>query len=128
MIVIYGIKDRLNPIKAQLSEIIQQCMASALGLPEDRRVHRFVPLEPEEFFFPQGRSDRYTVIEINLMQGRKVDTKKRLIKALFTELQDQLGIAASELEVTIHEQPTHCWGFRGVTGDELNDLDYEVRV
>lgn len=128
MIVIYGTKDRLNPIKAQLSRIIQACMASSLGLPDDRRVHRFVPLEPGEFFFPEGRSDTYTIIDINLMQGRKVETKKRLIKSLFRQIEDQLGICASDVEITIHEQPAHCWGFRGVTGDELNDLDYEVRV
>ncbi|WP_119394056.1 tautomerase family protein [Salinibius halmophilus] len=128
MIVIYGIKDRLNPIKAQLSQIVQQCMGATLGLPEDRRVHRFVPLDAGEFFFPEGRSDCYTIIEINMMQGRKVETKKRLIKALFSQIEAQLGIAACDIEITIHEQPTHCWGFRGVTGDELNDLDYEVRV
>ena len=38
MIIIYGIKKLLNPIKSQLSELIHGCMQSALGLPEDKRV------------------------------------------------------------------------------------------
>jgi hypothetical protein len=23
-----------------------------------------------------------------------------------------------DVEITIREQPAHCWGFRGMTGDE----------
>lgn len=128
MIVIYGLKVHLNPIKAELSNIIQSCMAATLGLPESRRVHRFVPLEADEFYYPSERSERYTVIEINLMQGRKVETKKMLIKALYRSVEAQLGIVPQDLEVTIHEQPTHCWGVRGVTGDEINDLGYSLKV
>lgn len=26
------------------------------------------------------------------------------------------------------EQPAHCWGFRGMTGDEARDLKYSVNV
>ncbi len=37
MIVVYGIRERLNPIKAQLSEVIHLCMMSVLGMPEDKR-------------------------------------------------------------------------------------------
>ena len=38
MIINYGIKKLLNPIKSQLSELIHGCMQSVLGLPEDKRV------------------------------------------------------------------------------------------
>ncbi len=38
MIVIYGIKEHLNPIKAQLSEVIHGCMQTVLGMPEDKRL------------------------------------------------------------------------------------------
>ncbi len=40
MVVIYGIKDHLNPIKAELSDVIQNSMTQALGLPEDKRAHK----------------------------------------------------------------------------------------
>ncbi|OQK64122.1 hypothetical protein XM79_c11565 [Vibrio vulnificus] len=45
MVVIYGIKENLNPIKADLSDVIQQSMTQALGLPEDKRAHRFILLD-----------------------------------------------------------------------------------
>ncbi|CAM3087942.1 tautomerase family protein [Vibrio rarus] len=128
MIVIYGIKEHLNPIKALLSDVIQQSMSSALGLPDDKRAHRFIAMNKEDFYYPQGRSDAYTVIEINMMQGRQVQTKQKLIKTLFNEIETQLGILPIDIEITIHEQPAHCWGFRGMTGDEAQDLKYRVDV
>lgn len=128
MIVVYGIKDQLNPIKAKLSDVIHGCMQSVLGMPEDKRAHRFVPLEREDFYYPSGRSDAYTVIEINMMSGRKPETQKALIKSLFQELKSQLSLASIDVEITIKEQQPHQWGFRGMTGDEANDLKYKVNV
>ena len=122
MIVVYGIKDQLNPIKAKLSDVIHSCMQSVLGMPEDKRAHRFVPLEREDFYYPGGRSDAYTVIEINMMSGRKPETQKALIKSLFQELESRLSLASVDVEITIKEQQPHQWGFRGMTGDEANDL------
>ncbi|WP_192891516.1 tautomerase family protein [Vibrio bathopelagicus] len=128
MIVIYGIKECLNPIKLQLSNVLQQCLNSEMGLPDDKRAHRFVPLERDDFFYPEGRTEAYTVIEINMMEGRAVNTKKRLIKKIFSEIEKQLGISPIDIEITIKEQPSHCWGFRGLTGDEAQDLKYKVKV
>lgn len=128
MIVIYGIDEKLNPIKAKLSEVIHGCMMSALGMPEDKRAHRFIPMSKDNFYFPGGRTDAYTVIEINMMAGRKIETQKKLIKSLFREIENQLAISPVDVEIIIKEQPAHCWGFRGMTGDEANDLKYKVEV
>ena len=128
MIVIYGIKDRLNPIKARLSDVIHGCMQAVLGMPEDKRAHRFIPMEAEDLYYPGGRTDAYTMIEINMMQGRTPETQKALIKALFSQIESELGISPVDIEVTIKEQPPHCWGFRGMTGDEVRDLTYSINV
>lgn len=125
MIIIYGIKEQLNPIKSQLSNALQQCMQEVLGLPEDKRAHRFIPMDKEDFYYPGGRSDAYTVIEINMMQGRTEATKKALIKAIFARFDADLGIMPVDVEITIQEQPPHCWGFRGMTGDEAK-LNYSI--
>ncbi len=128
MIVIYGIKDQLNPIKAKLSNIIHGCMQAVLGMPEDKRAHRFIPLDKDDFYYPGGRSEAYTVIEINMMSGRKPETQKALIKALFEQLESQLSLAPVDVEITIKEQAPYQWGFRGITGDEAYDLNYKVNV
>ncbi len=128
MIVIFGIKEKLNPIKSKLSDVIHSSMQSVLGMPEDKRAHRFIPMDKEDFYYPGGRSDAYTVIEINMMSGRKVETQKNLIKSLFKDIERQLSIAPVDIEIIIKEQAPHQWGFRGMTGDEANDLKYKIKV
>ena len=45
---------------------------------------------------------------------------------LFCELEQRIGISPIDIEITIKEQPAHCWGFRGMTGDEAQDLTYDI--
>ncbi|PJG84039.1 tautomerase family protein [Caviibacterium pharyngocola] len=126
MIIVYGLKHRLSPRKQALMEIIFHCLHLELDIPPKKHALRFIGLDAEDYFYPEGRSEDFTVIEINLMQGRTEFTKKRLIKMLFCELEDKLDISPIDIEITIKEQPAHCWGFRGMTGDEANDLTYSI--
>jgi len=126
-IKIYGIETHLNPIKRTLSDVIHSCVVDALQFPLDKRAHRFFPLAAEDFFYPAGRTDRYTIIEISMFEGRSAETKKRLIRLLFERMQTELGIASQDVEVTITETPKHNWGFRGQPGDEIS-LNYNVEV
>ncbi len=128
-IKIYGLAVRLNPVKAALSEAIHACVVEALKFPQDKRAHRFFPMPADDFYIPagQGRSDRYTIIEISLFEGRSVESKKRLIQLLFERIAAAAGIAAADIEITLTETPRHNWGFRGQTGDEVG-LDYKVNV
>lgn len=71
----HGIDENLNQIKARLSDVIHGCMMSALVIPKDKRAHRFIPMDRSDFYYPGDRSDAYTVIEINMMIGREVETK-----------------------------------------------------
>lgn len=127
MIRIYGIRERLNPIKPALSDAINDCMVEALKFPPNKRAHRFFPMEREDFVYPDGRSDAYLVIEIGMMAGRSVEARKRLIHLLFQTIETRLSIAPTDVEITIFETPACNWGFRGVTGDEAA-LNYSVNV
>ena len=126
-IKIYGLRERLDPIKQRLSEVIHSCVMDALQYPADKRAHRFFPLDQTEFFYPAGRTDRYTIVEISMFEGRSVEAKKKLIRLLFDRVQREFGIAPQDLEMTIFETPKHNWGFRGLPGDE-HTLDYKVEV
>ncbi len=127
MIRIYGINEKLNPLKAKFSDVINQCMVDALKFPENKRAHRFFPMNPEDFFYPEGRSEAYTVIEISMMEGRSVEAKHELIHLLFERIETELGILPVDIEITITESPTSNWGFRGMTGDEAK-LNYQLNI
>ena len=61
-----------------------------------------------------------------MMAGRKPGTQKNLIKALFKEIESQLSISPVDVEITIKEQAPYQWGFRGMTGDEVNDAKKDL--
>jgi phenylpyruvate tautomerase PptA (4-oxalocrotonate tautomerase family) len=126
-IKIYGIGTHLNPIKAQLSDVIHSCVVDALEYPGDKRAHRFFPLDASDFFYPAGRTERYTIIEISIFKGRSTQAKKRLILSLFERISAKFGITSQDVEVTITETPRHNWGLRGKPADEI-ELGYKIDV
>ena len=126
---IYGVRSQLDPVKQQLSDVIHSCVVDAIQYPQNKRAHRFFPLDPSDFFYPPepGRTDRYTIIEFSMFEGRSIEAKKQLIRLLFDRLEQQVGISRQNLEITIFETPKHNWGFRGLPGDE-HALNYRVNV
>lgn len=124
---VYGIAEKLNPVKGRLSDVIHSCTMDVLMLPADKRAHRFFPLQKEDIFLPVSRTDAYTIIEISMIQGRTTETKKKLIRLLFDRIRDEVGIEEMDLEICIQESPACNWGFRGMHGDEIS-LTYEINV
>ncbi|GAE36654.1 tautomerase family protein [Halalkalibacter akibai] len=126
-IKIYGVKDKLNPIKETLSNVIHSCMVDALQFPSDKKFHRFFPMDKEDILYASGRTEAYTLIEVSMFEGRTVEAKKQLIKLLFERMNSELNISPQDVEITIFETPKHNWGIRGLPGDELA-LNYKVNV
>lgn len=126
-IKIYGLKDRLNPIKETLSNVIHSCVVEALEFPSDKKFHRFFPMDKEDFYFASGRTEAYTIIEISMFEGRTVEAKKKLLRLLFERINSELSISSQDIEITIFETPKENWGIRGLPGDELA-LNYKVDI
>jgi phenylpyruvate tautomerase PptA (4-oxalocrotonate tautomerase family) len=123
---IYGHRERLAGRRQAMSDAIQTALVEALTLPPDKRFHRFIALEAEDFIHPADRSPDYTIIEISMFAGRSAEAKHKLIRLLFARI-DAIGIAPRDVEITITETPRANWGIRGQPGDELA-LPYEVDV
>lgn len=124
---IFGLRKHLGPAMPKISDVIHSCVVDALQYPADKRAHRFFQLDESEFFYPAGRSPRYTILEFSMFEGRSVVAKKTLIRLLFQRFEAELGVAPMDLEITIFETPKHNWGFRGLPGDE-HTLNYRVEV
>ncbi len=124
---VYGRREHLDARRDSISNAIHACAMESLGLPEAKRFHRFIGLAGADFIHPGDRTERYTIIEISMFEGRSVETKKSLIRGLFARLESGCGIAPQDVEITIFETPQHNWGIRGLPADELT-LDYPVKV
>lgn len=122
---IYGHRLFLEECSSAISGAIHHASVSALGLPEAKRFHRFIPLDPWQFISPPDRSDRYLIIEVMMFAGRPVETKKTFYAELLCNLEQDCGVAAADIELTITESPRHDWLIRGLPGDELT-LNYTV--
>jgi phenylpyruvate tautomerase PptA (4-oxalocrotonate tautomerase family) len=122
---IYGERAHLARHRSRLSDILHGCSTEFLKLPEEKRFHRFIPLEPEDFIRPVDRTAAYTVIEISMFAGRAPETNKALLHAIMERVPAGLGIPVEDVEITIFETPRENWGIRGKTGDELV-LGYKV--
>lgn len=126
-IKIYGLANNINANKTTISGIVHSCMVDAFQLPENKRFHRFFPLEPDNFIYMDGRSGNYTIIEISIFEGRSVEAKKQLINLLFERFKSVLEFESNDIEITLFETPKHNWGIRGLPGDELT-LNYKTDV
>jgi phenylpyruvate tautomerase PptA (4-oxalocrotonate tautomerase family) len=126
-IKIYGLKEHLMPIRNRLSDTLHACIVDAFKYPENKRAQRFFYMDQEDFFYPEGRSNHYTIIEISLFEGRSVASKKYLYKLIFDRFEREFNISPNDIEITLTETPLHNWGIRGKPGDEIH-LDYKVSV
>ena len=123
-IKIYALRTVLEAHRNTVSDAIHEAITEALAYPREKRFHRFFALDPEHFIHPRGV--RYLILEISMFEGRSMEAKKRLIHALYTNL-ESLGFLRQDVEITIFETPKHNWGIRGLPGDELA-LEYTVEV
>ena len=55
-IIVYGHKAALAPRISSLSDAIHAAAVSALQLPLEKRFHRFITLDPDQFITPSDRS------------------------------------------------------------------------
>ena len=126
-IKIFGLRASLDQHRGPLSEAVHQAVIEALSYPPEKKFQRFIALEQEDFVFPSDRSSRYTIIEVSMFDGRSVEAKKELVRALFRNIEQACGILPQDVEVTIFETPKENWGIRGKHGDELV-LNYKVNM
>ena len=102
-------------------------MVEGLKIPEADKTVRLVVHEPHRFPAPPGKSDRYTLINIDLLAGRSLKAKKALYRAIVRNL-DPLGIPADQVKILLRESPSEDWGIRGGLPASEVDLGFEVNV
>ncbi len=124
---IYGNKKTIITFKNEISTAIHGAVMSALAYPPEKKFHRFIELEKSCFIYPSDRTENYIIIEIAMFEGRSIEAKKELIRAIYKNIELSAGILANDIEIALTETPKYNWGIRGKPGDELA-LNYKVEV
>ncbi|SMQ71627.1 tautomerase family protein [Agreia sp. VKM Ac-1783] len=126
-VTIYARRQCIEARRAAISDAIHGAVMEALAYPAEKRFHRFIALDAEDFIYPDDRGENYTIIEISMFDGRTESAKRALIEELFARLDAEAGIPPHSVEITITETPRVNWGIRGVNGADLA-LGYKVDV
>jgi hypothetical protein len=91
-IKIFGLAQELNRHKDKMSEVIHSCIVDGLKFPPDKKFQRFFPMDSDNFYFPEGRTEKYTIIEVSVFEGRSTEAKKEFIGLVYKRFREQLDI------------------------------------
>jgi 4-oxalocrotonate tautomerase len=81
----------------------RDAVVSALGVADERVTVRVIETPAGSVDVPACRSDRFTVVEVLLYEGRTEDLKRALVKALRDAYAADPGIEECEVSVFINE-------------------------
>jgi phenylpyruvate tautomerase PptA (4-oxalocrotonate tautomerase family) len=113
--------------EAQIIAAVHSAMMEGLKNPEWDRNIRLIVHEPHRFAAPPDKDDRYTLICVDLFQGRSLDAKKAFYRTLVARL-EVLGIPRDHVKVILRETPRDNVSMQdGLAASEI-DLGFEVNV
>lgn len=107
--------------KKTLLDSIHKALVDSFHIPEKDRMQRLFELEPNNFETVEGRTDKFTLIEITAFPGRSIEAKRNLYTNIVKYLNESLNIAGDDIFIVINEQPLQNWGIRG--GKAAIDID-----
>jgi len=105
---------------------VQRALVEGIRIPERDRDIRILEYPAHAFAPPDGKGDRYTIVEISLFSGRSIDAKRRLYEALVKELA-VFEVAASDLKIVLIDVPRENWGLGGKSAIDI-ELSFKIEV
>lgn len=109
-----------------LIEAVHDAMVEALKIPVTDRIVRLIVHEPHRFVVDPGKDERFTLITIDLFEGRSLKAKASLYAALVRNL-EPLGIPANHVKTLLRDVPRENFGIRGLPSSDI-DLGFEIDV
>lgn len=101
--------------REQIGQIVHEALVS-VGVPKDDRFQVISEHEPSNFAFDPTylgirRSEDLVIIQITWNEGRTVEQKKALYKAIADGLEGRLGLRREDVFVSLVEVKKENWSF-----------------
>jgi phenylpyruvate tautomerase PptA (4-oxalocrotonate tautomerase family) len=127
LIKINIIKGRSKEEKEALKISVYSALTEALKRPDLYRSVIIYEHEGEDFLTPHDATKNFTSIEIQLFAGKSDATKRRIYQTIIRNL-SELGFAANDVFIVLHQIPPSDIGMRG--GIPANEIfpDYRPEV
>jgi phenylpyruvate tautomerase PptA (4-oxalocrotonate tautomerase family) len=108
-------------------EAVHQALVDGILIPQTDRTLRLQEFDPEDFAVSRGKSENFTLIEIDVFAGRSLTAKRRLYKCMVENL-GALGIRAKDVKVVLREIPRENWGISGGVPASDVDLGFKINI
>ncbi|MCL2320849.1 MAG: tautomerase family protein [Oscillospiraceae bacterium] len=113
------IKGKSNEYKKELLQAVHEALMLALEIDDEDRFQRLYELDTADFERRKTKTDKFTLIELDLYPGRSKEIKRKIIKEVTRLLGERLEINASDIFIIIHEPSLDNWGSNGEQASEL---------
>ena len=113
--------------KGMVLNALHRAQMEALRTPEWDRTIRLAEHDDDEFAVPPGKGPRYSLVEFTLFEGRTLEAKRNLYRAVVRHL-GEMGVPAEDIKIVLLEVPLENWGIRGGQAASDIDLGFEVTV
>lgn len=121
------LRDYSSDEEIAIVEAVHAALVEALKIPLEDRTVKLLVHQPHRFAIPPDRTDRYTLVSVDLFEGRSMDAKRHLYQALVANL-GRLGIPADHVKVLLREIPPENWGIRGGQPASEVELGFKIDV
>ena len=108
-------KGKDATFREEISRVVHEALIS-VGVPKDDRFQVISEHEPSNFVFDPSylgvqRSEQMVMIQITWNEGRTLDQKKALYKAIADGLAGKLGLRREDVFVNLVEVKRENWSF-----------------
>jgi phenylpyruvate tautomerase PptA (4-oxalocrotonate tautomerase family) len=111
--------------KRALLETVRDAIVLGLGVPESDTTVRIQETAHEDAIVQPGASRHFTVVRLTMFEGRSLETKRRLYRAIADGL-ERFGVPPDELQIVLHEPPLESWGIRGGVPASEVELGFDL--
>jgi len=107
------IKGKSVDYKKEMLDAVHTALMNAIQIEDWDRFQRLYEIEDELFERSESKTDKFTMIELTMFQGRTKEQKARIYEEIVKELYERLEIQATDVFIVIHEPPNENWGLAG---------------
>ena len=110
-----------------LIEAVQAAFVAAVGTPPSDRDIVVDLYDHSRRIVPDGKSERYTRVEIKLFPGRTLAAKRNLYRTIVENLA-AAGVPEQEIKILLIEIAAQDWGIRGGVPASEVDMGYKIDI
>ena len=124
------IKGKSLDYKKQLLDGIHVALMNAIQIEDWDRFQRLYEIDDDLFERSEGKTEKFTLIEITMFPGRTKEQKSKIFEEIVKELNIRLQIKSTDVFIVLNEPPNENWGLagkqRGWNGFERDNSRFEL--